>query len=117
MKMPNWERAIVDQEKITQYLLSYAADSGKAAFFISFGFSLDLWQLLAAQLIQHAAQHELRSQTMTEHGVKYVIEGELSTPDGRNPQVRTVWITEHGKTRPRLVTAYPLKGQNYDSGT
>jgi hypothetical protein len=39
MKLPNWEQAIVEQEKITEYLLAYDADSGKAAFFISFGFS------------------------------------------------------------------------------
>jgi hypothetical protein len=76
-----------------------------------------MWQLLAAKLIQHAAQHEVRSRTITEHDVKYVIEGELNTPGGRNPQVRTVWIIDHGKTRPRLVTAYPLKGKNYDTGT
>jgi hypothetical protein len=91
--------------------LAHDTNSGKAAFFIRCGFEVAAWQTLAANLIQHSAQHEIRNRTVTEHGVKYVIEGALTTPNGLNPQVRSVWIVDHGQIRPRLVTAYPLKGK------
>ena len=41
-------------------------------------------------------------------GVHYVIEGSLITPDGRNPNVRVIWIYDDGGDTPRLVSAYPL---------
>ena len=43
-------------------------------------------------------------------GVRYVIEGAMAAPDGREPGVRTVWFIDRGKDIPRFVTAYPLKG-------
>jgi hypothetical protein len=52
------------------------------------------------------AQHE-----ETSFGIKYVIEGPLTTPDGRAPIVRSVWFVETGRDRPRFITAYPLIGR------
>jgi hypothetical protein len=40
--------------------------------------------------------------------MKYVIEGMMESPDGRNPHVRSIWIVEYDTDYPRLVTAYPL---------
>jgi hypothetical protein len=47
-------------------------------------------------------------------GISDVIEGTLTTPAGRSPQVRVVWFIETGEPIPRLVTAYPLKGARDD---
>jgi len=41
--------------------------------------------------------------------MRYIIEGELKTPDERNPKVRVVWFIETDMDLPRLVTAYPSK--------
>lgn len=35
----------------------------------------------------------------------------MLTPDGRLPQVRSVWIVDSGKEVARLVTAYPLESE------
>jgi len=111
MKLPNFEKAGVPEAKITEYMLNEAhpSNQGKAAFFLSFGFTLAAWTTLADALLNHAATHEVVSVSATEHGSKYVIEGVLVTPDGRNPDVRTVWIVEAGETVPKLVTAYRLR--------
>ncbi len=37
------------------------------------------------------------------------VEGKLSTPDARDPLVRSVWFIEHGEDVPRFVTAYPMR--------
>jgi len=40
-------------------------------------------------------------------GIKYIVDGRLSTPSGKKVTVRTVWIVDKGSENPRLVTAYP----------
>ncbi|MGH2505508.1 MAG: DUF6883 domain-containing protein [Ktedonobacterales bacterium] len=108
MRLPNLRKARVEEQKVTTYLLSDERSEGKAAFFASFGFALARWELLQDALLAHAASHEVVRAVDNPHGVKYIIEGSLTTPDGRNPLVRSVWIIETGSDAPRLVTAYPL---------
>jgi hypothetical protein len=111
MKIPNIDQARVSEAKIKEYLLSETHPDGreKAAFFTRFGFSVAQWEQLAQALLNHAATYEVMQTTSTRHGTKYVIEGRLFTPNGRNPLVRTVWIIEAGTVGARLVTAYPVK--------
>jgi hypothetical protein len=111
MKLPNYSQAIIAENKITDYLLSESHPEGKdkAVFFSQFGFSVVLWEQLADALRQHAAEHEVASILATAHGTKYVVEGELSTPSGRKPKIRTVWLIEKQDEIARLITAYPLK--------
>jgi hypothetical protein len=67
MKLPNADQAIIDREKITEYLLNTAHRSGasKARFFTEFGFELAAWEVLAKALIEHAQRHEVRKVTET----------------------------------------------------
>ena len=44
----------------------------------------------------------------TGFGPRNEVDGELRTPDGRSPRVRTVWQVDKGQIAPRLITAYPL---------
>ncbi len=109
MRLPKAGRAVVPEAKITHYLLSFShrAGRGKAGFFTRFGFSLDAWETLAKALRQHAATHEVTNAEDTAFGTRYTIEGDLVSPDGRNPLVRTVWFVGEGEDAPRFVTAYP----------
>ena len=98
MKLPNPHLAIVEREKVTEYLLNPAHRFGasKAAFFGGFGFRLDDWETLARALRQHAQQHEVSTERETGFGPRYEVDGSLTTPDGRAPRVRTVWQLDHG---------------------
>jgi hypothetical protein len=109
MTLPNADAAIVPKEKLVGYLLSSAHNTGraKAAFLRRFGFVPDAWEVLASALRQHAEAHDVASAESTVFGTRYTIEGELLSPDGRDPWMRTVWFVEEGATAPRLVTAYP----------
>jgi hypothetical protein len=111
MKLPNVEQAEVPEEKITGYLLSTTHRDGKhkAVFFRSFGFEPTAWQQLIQALRDHARQHDIIREELSPFGVRYVVEGTISAPDGRAPNVRTVWFVETGQTTPRFVTAYPLE--------
>ncbi len=110
MKLPNVENAVVPKTKITEYLLSLAHRDGrsKAMFFAHFGFTSKDWRDLADALIRHAKEHEIAKAEATPFGVRYVIEGALTAPDGRTPSVRVVWFISNESSEPYLVTAYPL---------
>ena len=110
MKLPNSELAVVPSRKITHYLLSTAHRDGqhKAEFFRSFGFKPESWEELATALLNHARQHEVVETVPTPFGQNFVIEGALTTPDGRSPEVRVVWFIAKNTETATLATAYPL---------
>ena len=110
MKLPNVERAVVPSRKITHYLLSTEHRDGqhKAEFFRSFGFKSEGWEALALALLNHAHQHEVVEIVPTPFGRNFVVEGALTTPDGRSPVVRGVWFIAKNMETATLGTAYPL---------
>lgn len=110
MPLPFPDSLRVDQLKITGYLLSEANSRGKATFFLGMGFHPNRWQELAEALKTQALGHPVISKVDSPYGTRYGVEGELATPDGRQPRprVRTVWILETGSQTLRLITAYPI---------
>jgi len=110
MKLPNAHLAIVEREKVADYLLNpgHRFGASKARFFAAFGFHLDDWETLARALLEHGQQHEVSTKNDTGFGPRYEVDGPLNTPDRRSPRVRTVWQLDHGQVAPRLITAYPL---------
>lgn len=109
MKLPNLEQALISEAKIVRYLLSETHPKGKskAAFFLRFGFSVAEWEVMKVALLEHVTAYEVVEITEMPFGVNYVIEGEISTPDERNPKIRVVWCIETDSDMPHLVTAYP----------
>lgn len=112
--LPEAQRAVVDERKITRYLLSPEHPTGrfKAQFFVAFGFRLDAWEALR----QHAQENDVAQTIATDFGTKYIVDGPPETPDGRRPRLRTVWFVGGGEAwfvgggeaLPRFVTAYPI---------
>ena len=105
MFVPNAAQAVIADPKITDYLLKHP---GKAKFFLGFGFTVAQWQVLRDALLRHVVSHEYMTEILLDDGVKYVVEGVLQSPDGRNPQVRSVWMIDRGGSYPRLISAYAL---------
>ncbi len=110
MMLPDGERAYVDRAKITDYLLSstHPDGRGKAAFFMSFGFKSEQWELLGEALRAVGVSNPVTKVVESAHGTRYTVDGVISAPDGRTPRVRTVWIIE-AESQPRFITAYPLE--------
>src|SRR5690242_19482694 len=91
--LPNSDRAFVEPEKLTEYLLNvdHPVGADKAAFLYRFGFRVFAWQVLRVALLTHARSARVVAVRATHYGTHYTIEGQLETPDTRNPIVRTVW--------------------------
>jgi hypothetical protein len=109
MILPNAKSALVEQRKITEYLLNreHPDNGGKADFFVDLGFSIEDWEDLAKALRSLACNCTVIQSMESSHGTKYIVDGEIVSPVGKSPVVRTVWIVDHGQTIARLVTAYP----------
>jgi hypothetical protein len=66
------------------------------------------WKTFARALRQHGKDHDVSASIESRHGTRYSVDGALKTPDGRNPNVRTVWVLAKRSKSPRLVRAYPI---------
>lgn len=111
MRLQNPEHLRIDREKIADYLLSSSHPDGqaKAEFFRRFGFRREQWEVLAESLRRHGATHPISKTVESPHGTRYSVDGEIESPDRRNPRVRSVWMLEAGTQSPRLITAHPLE--------
>jgi hypothetical protein len=109
MPIPDAEVAVVEAEKLVDYLLnpSHPVGGPKAKWFMSLGFSHDKPEFLAGVLLDIARQSDDYQVVETPYGVKYVVNGLLVGRDGKSAPVRTVWIVESGDEHPRHVTACP----------
>ena len=109
MKLPQANRAVVDERKVRDYLLSrtHAIGRFKAAFFARAGFEAETWRDLASQLRELALRGDATPGGASEYGKKYVISGILKRAKGLDIEVTTVWLVPTGTGAPRLVTAYP----------
>ena len=92
MRLPNAELAVVERAKITDYLLNpeHPDNGGKAAFFISLGFSQDDADRFADALRKLALRAEVTESVATKHGEKYIVDGELETLDAKEGWVRSI---------------------------
>jgi hypothetical protein len=111
MKLPNAVKAVVEREKIADYLLnaSHPDNGGKAKFFEGLGFRRDAWAELATAFGKVALESAVCQTEQTPHGRKYVIVGKIESPSGKTSTVQTIWIVDQGFDVPRLVTAYPFE--------
>jgi hypothetical protein len=110
MKLPNARAAKVDSKKPTGYLLSSTHPIGKpkAQFFLAVGFTETDVVILERALLEVARTSEVAESGTSAHGLKYTVDGLVSTPSGRRVKLRTIWIVDAGETSPRFVTAYPF---------
>jgi len=101
----------VPRRKIVNYLLNEAhADGGpKARFFRAFGFDLNAPDVMAEALHAHPDRNPVKGQTRTASGVISVVECHFSTPDGRDPCIRSIWHQATGSDVQSLVSAYPFE--------
>jgi len=108
--MPGRENAIVEDTKITGYLLNLQHPDGrsKASLFLKAGFSLENIAEFRTFLLNHAQVHQVTKAEQTKFGTKYIIEGQVETLDYFRFNLRTVWMMATNSNQPKLITAYPL---------
>jgi len=109
VRIPGAERAVIEPEKIRDYLLSATHPVGrfKAAFFATLGYGPEDWELLRDAMLSMVHGDDASAGEPTPYGVKYEVRGTLEGPSGRSAALVTVWIVLTDEAIPRFVTALP----------
>lgn len=111
MKLPNAKLAKIAESKIVDYLLSHTHRLGrhKAALFEKFGFTIEKAYVLEKRLKELVLKNEVVAMEDSIFGTRYVVEGDLATPSGRELCIRSIWFIKRGEKVPYFVTAYAAK--------
>lgn len=109
MKIPNSNQAIIEISKLTDYLLNTQHKRGgsKAKLLIQFGYSLNNWQQLEADIRTFHLSADVNLIKQTPYGIRYEINANLITPIKRKLFVKTVWQIDIGTNFPRLIILVP----------
>lgn len=110
MRLPNYNKATILKEKLKNYVLSETHSTGKfkAKFFRRIGFNETNIDSFVKALRKIAKSEEIKEEIIFEYGTKYILDGRIDSPIGKNVMVRTIWIIEEGQKSPRFVTVYPV---------
>jgi hypothetical protein len=109
MSLPNLHRAVIDDAKVRDYLLSETHPVGrfKASFFGALGYSSTRYVLLRDDLLALSRTNPAAPGKPSPFGRTFEVDGILTGPAGRSAAVRTVWIVRAHEVWPRFVTAFP----------
>lgn len=108
MRMPNGDRAIVPDDKLTGFLLNeeHPEQPGHAVLFRQLlGIVRENPEPLREALVHAAAQHPASPGQPSPYGSKYEVRFDMTGIRGTYT-ILSVWMIEHGSEVPRLVTAY-----------
>lgn len=100
----------VAPNKVRDYLLNpdHPIGGAKARFFLGIGYSWPRVEQLIADLIQHGHRSTVTEEKQSPYGVKFVVDGPLLAPNGREYPIRTVWMEQSPGTLVLLITAHLL---------
>lgn len=110
MKLPNGERAFLDERKLASYCLDPTHPRGRhkaRVFAAALGFSESATPILRMALLEAARESEALPAAVDEHGARYTIDFPMAGPR-RSARVRSVWMVRHGEDFPRLISCYIL---------
>jgi hypothetical protein len=113
MKLPNGDRAVVDEAKLRDYCLSATHSRGrhKARVFRSvMGITDQHVPLLRDALLGAAAHEEAQPGNVDEYGQRYSVDFDVTGPTGA-ARVRSTWIvlTAHELLRCFVYSSHPLR--------
>lgn len=114
MKLPNFEKAVVEIAKLRDYSLNPSHDVGKhkaRVFQAALGLTVADADWLRERILQAAHNQDALTKPTSVFGEKYVIDV-LIVRGERRAMVRTSWLVEHGTSFPRLTSCYVLRKES-----
>lgn len=109
MKLPSGQAAIVDRQKLVDYCLNPEHPRGKhkaRVFATALGFNAENADQLRALLLAAAATEDAQPAASDRYGDRYVLDSNMTGPNGATAVVRSLWIIRRGETAPRLTSCF-----------
>ena len=91
--------AVIDERKLTQYLLVLLPKDDKSQFLATAGYTLANWRQLEQDIRKQILPLEAIPSQNTPYGQKYEIIGTLTGRNGVILSVKTIWIVTSESTR------------------
>ena len=107
MKLPL--SAIITEEKIKEYLLSFRKRNDKSKWLSKVGYKLEDWQRLAEDLRTQLLSLDAVIMEETKYGQMYEIKGVLTGPNGKTLSVCSIWMKEYESKSIKFITMFPNK--------
>ncbi|MES1198722.1 MAG: DUF6883 domain-containing protein [Pseudomonadota bacterium] len=107
MRLPNGDRATVPLDRLRSYVLSTDHPKGKhkaRVFAAALGLSASEALVLQAWLLDLAINGDAEPSQSDQYGQRFVIRGKMRY-NGREAEVRTVWIVRTSRETPEFLTA------------
>ncbi len=105
MKLPR--DLVIDDDKLTQYLLLPRRSDDKSKFLAQAGFSLKNHESLRQEILRLVGEADAIEDGVNEYGTFYRVSGELIGPNTRRLRVVTVWLRSNLDGVFRFVTLKP----------
>ena len=113
MQMPlGW---IIQDRKLTHYLLIYQARDDKSEFLARAGYTLQNWKLLRRDILGAMEEAEVVEVTSTDWGNRFRFKTQWIGLNGQSLKVITIWQQDEGVNTLRFVTLYPDKSKTIDA--
>ena len=95
MKLPNADKAVIEESKVKDYLLAldHRRGSGKAKLLYSLGYDVGNWQQLRDDLIRQHLIADVVEQRTTAWGQRYDVVAHLS----QNPKPKYPLVDYYGR--------------------
>jgi hypothetical protein len=108
MKLPNAEKAVIDDRKIKDYCLNPEHPRGKhkaKVFQRSLGITVENSQELINQIRKGIIQKDCLKGDVDDYGQRFTVDVEIVI-DSKKAVVRTGWILKKNETRPVFTTCF-----------
>ena len=107
-KLPNFQNAVIEIEKLHDYCLNpeHPAGKNKARVFQSvLGITRDDSEELKEQILQGIRKTAAIERGNDNYGKRYTVQATIRNLD-KEAEVITGWIIKHGEDFPRFITCY-----------
>lgn len=107
--LPNYEKAVIPDEKLTGYALNLNHPTGKhkaIAFQNYLGYNISNKDLLVEQVRKKLKITPAKLRAETKHGQPFEVAMIIDGVDNKQAKVKTGWIIDKGADIPRLVSIY-----------
>ncbi|MEH2448597.1 MAG: DUF6883 domain-containing protein [Nostoc sp.] len=102
---------VIQDEKITKYLLVYQPKDDKSRYLALAGYNLDNWELLKNDIINAVEGSEIAKVTPNDWGTQFEVKSEWTGPNGQLIKVITIWQQDEETEFVKFITLYPDKSQ------
>lgn len=102
-------KLVIQNEKLTRYLLMYQHKDDKSKFLADYGYTLENWEILKQDILEVVTNTEIDEVSQTAWGKRFKVKNRWTAINGRLIEVITIWQQDEESDLAKFITLYPDK--------